>query len=519
MSGARRASAPWPSSSTPTRVRSVLVAPLNIRSSAPPSGSPAGRMETAANVLVTVELADGTRGYGEAAPFPAYNGETQAAALELLLQAANWLPGRDAADWKGIAAEFRGRGGAACGSAQCALETALLDAITRRDGALALAALRGRRHRARDGHDGDDRHPGAGRGGGAPDPGARHPGHQGEGRGARRARWRTWRGSRPSSRRRRVRRWSSTATPAIARAEASSSRVGPEGARAITPALLEQWLPKDDLERHARAWAPSPAGPWPPTRAWRRRGRARGSPRPARPTVFNIKLMKAGIAEALEVVVGRAGGGDRPHDRRQRRVDPRDDGLGLLRGRARGIRATPTWTRPSSLPRTRSRGATRWTEAASPWPTSRRATACCPAAFCFERAAPGRICSHAMPSNGALVVCQSGFEGLLAREMEALGLAAAGSRPGLGRMRRAESSLAAPASRRPRSPTRSSRTPITVSGDRVNELAQAIAGALRRRHRGASASRGRGRASSRADRTSPASAGACPPSRRHSTSS
>jgi L-alanine-DL-glutamate epimerase-like enolase superfamily enzyme len=117
----------------PTSIRSVRVARMDIPLLAP-FGISKGALEVAANALVTVELADGTLGYGEAAPFPAYNGETQALALDLLSRAGNWLPGRDAADWRALSSEFRSSGGPACGSALCALETALLDAVNRRAG-------------------------------------------------------------------------------------------------------------------------------------------------------------------------------------------------------------------------------------------------------------------------------------------------------------------------------------------------------------------------------------------------
>src|ERR1017187_2251558 len=99
----------------PTTVRSLCVSPLDIPLRAP-FGISRGGQSTAANVLVRVELSDGTLGHGEAAPFPAYNGETQAGALGLLLRAANRLPGRDAADWRGIAAGLRARGARAGGA-------------------------------------------------------------------------------------------------------------------------------------------------------------------------------------------------------------------------------------------------------------------------------------------------------------------------------------------------------------------------------------------------------------------
>ncbi len=117
----------------PTSVRAVRVATLDMALRAP-FGISRGSLGTAANVLVAVELSDGTVGHGEAAPFPAYNGETQSAALGGLAHAVKWLPGRDAADWRAIAAEFRAAEGPAGGSALCALETALLDAVTRSAG-------------------------------------------------------------------------------------------------------------------------------------------------------------------------------------------------------------------------------------------------------------------------------------------------------------------------------------------------------------------------------------------------
>jgi len=114
----------------PTAVRSVRVSPLNI-ALLEPFGISKGTQELAANVLLEIELADGTLGHGEAAPFQAYNGETQAEALSLLSGSADWMPGLNAADWTEIGAEFRARAGGTYGAALCALETALIDAVCR----------------------------------------------------------------------------------------------------------------------------------------------------------------------------------------------------------------------------------------------------------------------------------------------------------------------------------------------------------------------------------------------------
>jgi len=117
----------------PTTIRAVKFAPLDIPLHEP-FGISGGAQAVANNVLVTLELADGTRGYGEAAPLPPYNGETQAGALAALASAPAWLPQRDLSDWRALAAEFRARGGESCGAAQCAFEMAALDALTRQGG-------------------------------------------------------------------------------------------------------------------------------------------------------------------------------------------------------------------------------------------------------------------------------------------------------------------------------------------------------------------------------------------------
>ncbi|MCU0792112.1 MAG: hypothetical protein MUE42_04525 [Opitutaceae bacterium] len=118
-------------------IRRLSVKPLNLPLHAP-FGIAGGAQDLARNLLVEIELADGTLGLGEAAPFPAYNGETQAQAARVLADAAAWLPAITARhpvgldNWRGLAEEFSIRGGSASGSARCGFETALLDALTRR---------------------------------------------------------------------------------------------------------------------------------------------------------------------------------------------------------------------------------------------------------------------------------------------------------------------------------------------------------------------------------------------------
>src|SRR5436190_12407495 len=119
----------------PTDIRALRVTPLDIPLFEP-FGISGGAQAAANNVLATLELADGTLGFGEAAPLPPYNGETQADAIATLEAARGWLAGRtvDVATWRTLADEFRARGGAKCGSAQCAFEMALLDALAKQRG-------------------------------------------------------------------------------------------------------------------------------------------------------------------------------------------------------------------------------------------------------------------------------------------------------------------------------------------------------------------------------------------------
>jgi L-alanine-DL-glutamate epimerase-like enolase superfamily enzyme len=282
----------------PTSVRSVRVAPLDIPLLVP-FGISRGALDVAANVLLAVELADGTMGYGEAAPFPAYNGETQADAMGLLLRAANWLPGRDASDWRALGAEFRSSGGAACGSALCALETALLDATSRR-AELSLWRFFG----------------GAGTEletdmtvtTGTP---------QDAGQAARLIRRRGIRvikakvggagGPEADLARISAILEASPGSPLVLDGNAGMGRAAAGEllrglkSRGISPALLEQWLPRDDLEG-MRALGTESGWTVAADESVTCAADARRVARERAAQVINVKLMKAGIGEALEIV-------------------------------------------------------------------------------------------------------------------------------------------------------------------------------------------------------------------------
>jgi L-Ala-D/L-Glu epimerase len=98
-----------------------------------PFGIAGGAQEVARNALVRVELDDGTVGHGEAAPFPAFNGETQASTLAAVEEARKVVEGRTWTSWEPLATAV-GEAVGRAGAARCAIETAVLDALARREG-------------------------------------------------------------------------------------------------------------------------------------------------------------------------------------------------------------------------------------------------------------------------------------------------------------------------------------------------------------------------------------------------
>jgi L-Ala-D/L-Glu epimerase len=98
-----------------------------------PFGIAGGAQAAANNVLVRVTLEDGSEGIGEAAPFPAVSGETQTQALNAVRAAREVLLGQDAGRFRNLA-ERLSEVTLGVPSARCALETAALDAVARRTG-------------------------------------------------------------------------------------------------------------------------------------------------------------------------------------------------------------------------------------------------------------------------------------------------------------------------------------------------------------------------------------------------
>jgi L-alanine-DL-glutamate epimerase-like enolase superfamily enzyme len=282
----------------PSTIAALRVEALDIPLLAP-FGISRGALERAANVLVTVELSDGTLGHGEAAPFPAYNGETQAAAREALSRAAAWLPGRDAREWRPLGLAFRAASGPSSGSALCALETALLDAVTRVDGVPLWRFFGGAGTELE-----TDMTVTTGT--------AREAGEA-----AREIRRRGIRlikakvggpaGAAADLDRISAIREAAPDSPLILDGNAGLSRaqardlVAGLKARGIRPALLEQWLPKDDLPG-MRALGAESGWTVAADESVSTAAEARAVAQAGAARVFNVKLMKAGVGEALDVV-------------------------------------------------------------------------------------------------------------------------------------------------------------------------------------------------------------------------
>lgn len=95
-----------------------------------PFGIAGGAQTRAANVLVRAVLEGGAEGWGEGAPMPAFNGETQAGTLAAARRATRALRGAQAGAWESWGPRLHALlPRRAC--ARAAVETALLDAWTR----------------------------------------------------------------------------------------------------------------------------------------------------------------------------------------------------------------------------------------------------------------------------------------------------------------------------------------------------------------------------------------------------
>jgi L-Ala-D/L-Glu epimerase len=126
---------------TKTTIQSMQVEPLTIPL-LDPFTIATGGVDEARNVLITMTLQDGTIGYGECAPFTPSTGETQETALAAARDSIQLLVGRDASQWRSLAALVHSVYFAQ--KTVCAgIEIALLDALTRSYGIPLVTFLGG----------------------------------------------------------------------------------------------------------------------------------------------------------------------------------------------------------------------------------------------------------------------------------------------------------------------------------------------------------------------------------------
>jgi len=112
-----------------TKIKNVFIEMLNIAMDEPFTIA-TGTKYNIENAAVTIILENGIEGYGEAAPLEPINGENQATVLATLNSCKDFLIGRDAADYRTISKELKGVFWAQI-CARCAIEMAIMDAFTK----------------------------------------------------------------------------------------------------------------------------------------------------------------------------------------------------------------------------------------------------------------------------------------------------------------------------------------------------------------------------------------------------
>ena len=114
---------------TPTTIQTITVEPLTIPLLEPFTIA-TGSVTAARNVLITITLQDGSTGYGESAPFPPSTGESQETALAAAQGCIELLKDQDASNWRPLFRRIHSLYYAQ--ATVCAgIEMAVLDALTR----------------------------------------------------------------------------------------------------------------------------------------------------------------------------------------------------------------------------------------------------------------------------------------------------------------------------------------------------------------------------------------------------
>ncbi|WP_163710350.1 dipeptide epimerase [Mangrovibacterium lignilyticum] len=112
-----------------TKIIAVSIEKLNIPLDAPFTIATGAKYQIE-NVLITLTLENGIMGYGEAAPLEPVNGENQGTALATLLSCKDYLKGKSVSDYRQISKHLKSVFWAQV-TARCTIEMALLDAYTK----------------------------------------------------------------------------------------------------------------------------------------------------------------------------------------------------------------------------------------------------------------------------------------------------------------------------------------------------------------------------------------------------
>jgi len=112
-----------------TKIKKVVIEAINIALDEPFTIA-IGTKYNIENVLVNIQLENGIEGFGEAAPLEPVNGENQATVLATLQSCKDFLHGKDVSDYRNISHHLKSVFWAQV-TARCAIEMALLDAFTK----------------------------------------------------------------------------------------------------------------------------------------------------------------------------------------------------------------------------------------------------------------------------------------------------------------------------------------------------------------------------------------------------
>jgi L-Ala-D/L-Glu epimerase len=113
----------------PAIIKDVIIAPLNIPLEEPFTIA-IGTKFNIENVLVTILLDNGVEGLGEAAPLEPLNGENQATAIATIASCKEFLIGRDVSDYRQVSKYLKNVFRVQA-TARCAIEMAMIDAFTK----------------------------------------------------------------------------------------------------------------------------------------------------------------------------------------------------------------------------------------------------------------------------------------------------------------------------------------------------------------------------------------------------